>query len=399
MAEQKKNFTDRLWDFFCSLKLTIILLLLLAATSIIGTVLQQNAPAAEYIREYGQANYELFKKLQFIDMYHSSWFIGILGLFSVNLICCSLKNFPRAWKFVKEPMRVAASGVFKGSANKAEYRSKNSKEQVAEQLSALLRKKIGKTTLTEKDGKLHLFAQKGIYSRFGAYITHLSILIIMAGAIIGNIWGYKGYVNIVEGNSIDQVQLRSGMERIDLGFTVRCDDFEVIYYGNSQRPKDYFSDLVILENDKVVPINGKESTRIEVNKPLTYKGITFYQSSYGPAGNAFFKVRVTNNETGEVSEVEAPQGDHVSLPNGFSFAITNYYAQRPQFRPGHTAARQHPGRQTRRAFCRLAELPAISTSSAAALSASPCSASTNCNSPASKSPKIPGSTLSGSAVS
>lgn len=328
MAEKTKSFSDRVWDFFCSLKLTIILLLLLALTSIIGTVIQQNAPAADYIREYGQSNYELFVKLQFIDMYHSTWFIGILALFSVNLICCSIKNFPRAWKFLRQPMLVAGSGILNGSLNKAEYNSKESKQQIAERLSGLLKKEIGKPTLTEKEGKLYLFAQKGIYSRFGAYITHLSILIVMAGAIIGNIWGFKAYVNIVEGSSVNQVLSRNGTLPIDLGFTVRCDDFDVSYYPNSNRPKDYNSDLVILENGQEIL-----RKRIEVNDPLTYKGITFYQSSYGPAGSAFFKVKATDNASGEIVEVKARQGQHVPLPNGYSFAVTNFTENDRNFGP------------------------------------------------------------------
>ena len=328
MAETQKPTTDRIWDFLCSLKLAIILVLLLALTSIIGTIILQNGAPADYIREYGQTNYELFKKLQFIDMYHSTWFIGILALFSVNLICCSIKNFPRVWKFVKEPTLVASSGIFKGSANRAEFSCKGSKHQVAEQISTLLKKEFAKPILTEKDEKIYLFTQKGIYSRFGAYITHLSILVIMAGAVIGNVWGYKAFVNIVEGSSVDQVRSRNGTGLIDLGFTVRCDDFDVSYYPNSNRPKDYNSDLVILENGKEVV-----HKRIEVNDPLTYKGIKFYQSSYGSAGNPFFKVKVTENSTGEVIELKAHQGKHAQLPGGYSFAVTNFTPSDRNFGP------------------------------------------------------------------
>ncbi|MEE4254925.1 MAG: cytochrome c biogenesis protein ResB [Desulfuromusa sp.] len=327
MAETNKSFIDSIWDFLCSLKLAIILVLLLALTSIIGTIILQNGSAADYIREYGQANYELFKKLQFIDMYHSTWFIGILALFSVNLICCSIKNFPRVWKFVKQPTLVASPGIFKGSANRAEFSCKGSKEQIAEQISNVLKKEFSKTTLTEKDEKLYLFSQKGIYSRFGAYITHLSILIIMAGAIIGNVWGYKAYVNIVEGTSVDQVRTRTG-ESIDLGFTVRCDDFDVSYYENSNRPKDYNSDLVILEDGKEIV-----HKRIEVNDPLTYKGIKFYQSSYGSAGSAFFKIKATEVATGKVMELKADQGKQVQLTNGYSFAVTNFTENDRNFGP------------------------------------------------------------------
>ncbi len=328
MAETKKALTDRIWDFLCSLKLAIIVVLLLALTSIIGTIILQNGSAADYIREYGQANYELFKKLQFTDMYHSTWFIGILTLLGINLTCCSIEKFPRVWKFVKEPTLIASSGIFKGSANRAAFSCKGSKQQVAEKISTLLEKEFAKTTLTEKDEKTYLFAQKGIYSRFGAYITHLSILIIMAGAVIGNIWGFKAFVNIVEGSSVDQVRTFSGTEPINLGFTVRCDDFDVSYYANSNRPKDYNSNLVILENGQEVM-----RKRIEVNDPLTYKGIKFYQSSYGSAGNAFFKVKVTENKTGEVIEFKAHQGRHVQLPGGYSFAVTNFTENDRNFGP------------------------------------------------------------------
>ena len=328
MTEIKKSVTDRIWDFFCSLKLAIIIVLLLALTSIIGTIILQNGAPADYIREYGQANYELFKKLQFIDMYHSTWFIGLLALFGMNLICCSIKNFPRVWKFVKEPTLVAGSGIFKNSANRAEFSCKESKQQVAEKITTLLNSEFAKITRTEKDEKIYLFAQKGIYSRFGAYITHLSILIIMAGAVIGNVWGYKAYVNIVEGSSIDQVRSRNGTGPIDLGFTVRCDDFDVSYYPNSNRPKDYNSDLVILEDGQEIL-----RKRIEVNDPLTYKGIKFYQSSYGSAGNAFFKVRVTEKKTGEVMDLKALQGKHAQLPGGYSFTVTNFTENDRNFGP------------------------------------------------------------------
>ncbi len=327
MATPNKPLPDRIWDFACSLKLAIIIVLLLAATSIIGTIIQQNAPAADYIREYGQSNYELFKTLQFIDMYHSTWFIGLLALFAINLICCSIKNFPRVWKFVTAPTLIASSALLKGSANKAEFNLKGNKSQTANNIAALITKKFAKTTLTEKDDKLYLFAQKGIYSRFGAYITHTSILVIMAGALIGNFWGYKAFANIVEGTAVDRVRPFNGAAPIKLGFMVRCDDFDVSYYGNTRRPKDYNSDLVIIENGEEVL-----RKRIEVNDPLTYKGIKFYQSSYGPAG-AFFQIKATETATGKTFDFNAEQGKHVKLPDGYSFTVTDFAADYRNFGP------------------------------------------------------------------
>ncbi len=328
MNAKNTSSPDHIWDFFCSLKLTIFTLLALSVTSIIGTVLQQGKPAEEYIREYGQANYELFKKLHFIDMYNSWWFVALLGLFSVNLICCSIKNFPRVWKFVTQPLLVAGDGTFKNSANKAQFTSKESAKSLAPRLSEVLKSAFAKPTLTDVDGSLNLFAQKGIYSRFGAYMTHLSILVIMAGAMIGTIWGYKAYVNVVEGTQTSQVWPRNGSQPIDLGFSVRCDDFDVTYYAGTTRPRDYTSDLVVIEN-------GQEVLKktIEVNDPLTYKGITFYQSSYGPAGNGSFEIEVTDNKSKEKLAVNSAKGQKNALPNGFFFSVDDFTTSYDSFGP------------------------------------------------------------------
>ena len=71
---KKKNFTDELWDFFCSLKLAIITLILLALTSIIGTVLEQNKDPQHYLQNYGmsESTYKLLDSLQ-LDRWHAMW--------------------------------------------------------------------------------------------------------------------------------------------------------------------------------------------------------------------------------------------------------------------------------------------------------------------------------------
>lgn len=328
MTEKKQDITDRIWDFFCSLKLTILLLLLLSLTSIIGTVIPQNSSAAEYIRRYGQSNYELFSTLQFTDMYGSTWFVGLLALFSVNLICCSIKNFPRTWKFFKDPTRVASPGLLKNSANKVEFSCKETPTEVLQRVSGALNKNFAKTVQTDVDGKTYLFAQKGIFSRLGAYLTHLSIIVILVGAIIGNIFGFKAYVNIAEGTSISHVTTRDGTQRIDLGFEVRCDNFDVKFYPDSRRPMEYASDLVILKEGQEV-----YKKRIIVNDPMMYEGIIFYQSSYGPAGDANIRLNATDNQSGEILEFTAPLNSRIQLPGGYTVIVTDFTDNDRNFGP------------------------------------------------------------------
>ena len=62
LAGNKESHTDKIWDFFCSLKLTIVTLILLAMTSIIGTVVQQGRAPQEYLKEYSETTYRVLSR-------------------------------------------------------------------------------------------------------------------------------------------------------------------------------------------------------------------------------------------------------------------------------------------------------------------------------------------------
>lgn len=319
LTTKDRGFLQALWDFFCSLKLSISLLILLAVTSIIGTVIPQvpNIPE-EYIRSLSQTKLQLYDKLGFFDMYHSWWFILLLYLLTVNLIACSVKRLPRVWKIISEPTLVMDEGFEKSLSLTHDVKIKGDSGALKEKMVSFLSSEFSKPVVTEVDGTVHLFAQKSPYSRMGVYVVHLSIIIIFIGAIIGSYFGYKGFVSIVEGESVDTVGIRSG-KNIPLGFAVKCEKFSVTFYDTGA-PKEFKSILTVLENGQPVP--GYINVPTIVNDPLTYKGITFYQSSYGSAsegGTFFFSVRPRTG--GAPVKLTARQGDKVSLPGGGTMQV------------------------------------------------------------------------------
>ncbi|MGD8336009.1 MAG: cytochrome c biogenesis protein ResB, partial [Desulfobacterales bacterium] len=97
--------TTGLWRLFASVKLTVTLLMTLAATSIIGTLIPQNESPENYRRAFGEFYYRLFEILGIFDMYHSWWFQLLLVLLTVNIIVCSLNRLSATLKivFVKHP--------------------------------------------------------------------------------------------------------------------------------------------------------------------------------------------------------------------------------------------------------------------------------------------------------
>jgi cytochrome c biogenesis protein len=165
----------------------------------------------------------------------------------------------------------------------------------------------------ETESALTLFSEKGRFSRLGVPITHLSILIILIGGLMGSMAGFRGYVNVLEGESVNRFFVRVKDKEVPkpLAFVLRCDDFNIIYYDlpdGRRHVKEYASLLTILEN-------GKESLQrtVKVNHPLSYRGLTFYQSSYG----TLHQVSLGIQEKGKKAKIQLSlfEGETASIPN------------------------------------------------------------------------------------
>ncbi|MHB8121185.1 MAG: cytochrome c biogenesis protein ResB [Desulfuromonadaceae bacterium] len=328
MTSKKRDFMHSIWDFFCSLRLTMFLLIFLALISIIGTVVPQGIPPQEYIAQISSSKLKLYKALGFFDMYHSWWFILLLYLLTVNLIACSIKRLPAIWKLITEPVTIFSAGLERSLANLATIKVSAEPAELKGRVAAFLKAGFAAPVVTEIDGAWHLFAQKTPWCRLSVYLVHLSVIIIFIGAMIGSLFGYKGFVNIVEGESVAKVMSRSDKE-IDLGFSLRLEQFTVANYPNGA-PKEFKSILTVLENGQPVP--DYTNARVIVNDPLTYKGITFYQSSYGNVGNYYFTVSDVKG-TNPVSLVVAGQSS-VNLPDGSSMHVLEATDDVAQFSPG-----------------------------------------------------------------
>jgi cytochrome c biogenesis protein len=317
LTTNKRGLAHQLWDFFCSLRLTIFLLIGLALTSIIGTVIPQG-PQREYLATLSETKIRLYSSLGFFDMYHSWWFILLLYLLTLNLICCSIKRLPRVWKIVSEPVLVMDDRFQSSLSNVRELKLRGTKSELKERVNSVLGAEFAKPTITEQDGDYHLFAQKNAWSRLGVYVVHLSIIIVFIGALIGSFFGYKGYVSIPEGGNVSSVETRSG-KVVDLGFAVRCDKFAVSFYDTGA-PREFKSNLSILQNGQPVP--GYVGIPVIVNEPLTFNGITFYQSSYGLSDEgALYHLTVRDRDTGAATKIDTRQGQRVALPGGAFLSV------------------------------------------------------------------------------
>jgi len=299
---QAKPFATAAWNFLISMKLAIWIIIVLAVASILGTVVEQNQPVEKYRQVYEDWAYNLMDRFNLFDMYHSWWFLLLLCLFTINLTCCTIDRLPRAIRTVRKPKLTLDDATETSLSLTERWRSKGDISHRAEEYKVALAQAFAAPKVTEADGAVHLYAEKGVSSRFGAYATHAGIVIVFIGAIIGNVFGFKSYVNIPDGKEASHLDARGGKQHIDLPFSVRNNRFWLETYPSGQ-PKKYASDLSVMEN-------GREVLRktITVNDPLVYKGVWFYQSSYGQEGGATAQVAVSRQDG-------TPAGNFALAPN------------------------------------------------------------------------------------
>lgn len=301
---------------FKSVRLTVVLLLLLAGTSVLGTLIPQNKHAADYIQAFGEPLYRLFHILDLTDMYNAWWFVLLIILLTLNILVCTVSRF-------RTTVRVSFGAGFKGFsalptlATGPHAESPNDLEPSIK--GALARRFTAIRRCATPTGYAYE-AEKGRWTRIGADVVHVGILTLLAGALIGALFGFDGFVNVPEGQTASAITLRGTQEKMPLDFSVRCNRFSLSRY-DSGSVKEYRSNLTVIENQ-----NEVLTTDIIVNKPLTYKGITFYQSSYGSMGAKNFSFGFAEKASGKTLKQPLDIGDTVTFAPGRAFTFDRYVA-------------------------------------------------------------------------
>ena len=295
-----------LWSFFSSVKLTITLLVLIVLLFIAGTFIPSPDVVQTFANQLSPGAGKIFLFFRLSDLYHSSLFYILITLLSLNLIICSINRFPALWKQYKAPHFPEPDGIFDNLPQSRIITVGKEISKIKPIVESCLKKNYGHISKIDERRGYFFYAQRGRFSLFGVYIVHLSILIMIAGAIIGSIFGLEADINIKEGETVNVANLTKGNGLYKLDFSVRCDKFVVEFYENGT-PKTYRSDLSFIKNGQV----ERQGTLL-VNHPFTFDKFRFYQSTYGIAPE--IKAIITYTNAGK-------KGGSMTLAAGDTFVL------------------------------------------------------------------------------
>jgi cytochrome c biogenesis protein len=293
-----------LWGTLTSIRLTVFLLLILAAVAVIGTVVPQNQPPNQYFSRFGEVWGELLWRGGFTRVYFSPWFLGPISLLAVNILACVVHGLPGAVKRAWQPLTVEAALSLPERGQITWPAAVDPHPLIA----ATLSRELGRCRHETLPGREVYLLERGRLRPVGPYLIHIALLLILAGGLIGKFWGVDGQLAIGQGEVAGAFQVEPRVEK-PLNFQVRLDKFQVSYYEPGGSPKEFRSDLTFMKD-------GREVFRAtcRVNEPVSFGGLTFYQSSYGAQATGPIRLKV---QLGDLNQsIEAPFRRAVELPGG-----------------------------------------------------------------------------------
>jgi len=172
LSAPKRAFAAQIIDQLATVKFAVTVVVIIAAACVAGTLIPQGADVAKYIRHYPDAasRLNLFGLLGLTHVFYSVWFIGLLCTLAATVAVCSTRRF---------------------------------------------------TTVLRTSGHAR-------YRALGSMLTHISILLILAGGVIRGVWGEKGYIELREGETNAQVVTENGTK--PLSFGIHLTKFEIETY-------------------------------------------------------------------------------------------------------------------------------------------------------------------------
>ena len=278
MANNFHSAGRRLWQTMSSIKTGVILLIVVVIFSAAGTVILQRptTDAEDIQRAYSPQMLRILDSLGLTDVFHSWWFVLLLVLVSFSIVAASIQRFPNSWRFFSRPYKRPDESFRKTLATQVQIPIENlfSGLDAAENV---FRNAGFHAERVERDHQPSIFGERNRMSEMAVYIVHASLLLIFLGGIVDALWGWRGYLPLTRSQQSNSIEMRDKSVRL-LPFSVRCDEAGQENYQDGT-PKKWWSKLAVVEN-------GQEVLRKEivVNDPLVYRGVRFYQSSYGSTG-------------------------------------------------------------------------------------------------------------------
>lgn len=277
-----------IWRQLTSMKTALILLLLLAAAAIPGSLFPQRTADPNGVTIYFKENPELapiLDKIQLFDVYSSAWFSAIYILLFTSLIGCVLPRIAKHYRSLRQPPAPTPKNLKRMPAYRlVKNASDNSLLARAEEIL----RKDGYRVLNDGSS---VAAERGYWRETGNLVFHIALVLVLISVGIGGAYSYSGQRVLVEGETF--VNNLAGYDSFSPGIAFTEDQlipfgmqltrfsaqYDIQNPNNVGMPLDFRAEVVSrLRGDDI-----STKSVIRVNEPLELPNAKVYLTGNGYA--------------------------------------------------------------------------------------------------------------------
>lgn len=342
-----QSIIDKTWNFFSSVKVGVWLIVLALIASALGTIYPQEMyipadavsrdPAIFYEATYGILG-KIYYQLGFHNLYSSWWYMLLIALIGISLVICSLDRFIPLYR----ALNIQKAKRHKTFVSRQRFFSETKQVSSEDKQTLIDNLKKLRYKIRIEDG--HVLAEKNRFSRWGPYVNHIGLIIILIAALLRMtsfmfldeyIWIRDGERLVIPGTN-NEYFIESKQFILEV-YDENDERFkEALARQNTVVPKNFQTDVIIY---KVVDDSTSGDPELEkvtedsirMNHPLKFDGYTLYQSGYQL--NEFTSMTFKVHETDDPDEtalgtftidLTAPESSY-ELDNGIRVEIQEFY--------------------------------------------------------------------------
>jgi cytochrome c biogenesis protein len=252
---------------FSNVLFAVSLFVVWGVLTLIGVVVDQGQDAAAYMQAYAAPVARAIVRLDFDNIYHSPWYVGIVGLILLSLAVCTFKRVIPARLPPLRPVNVEKIPLH------ATFDVTGTFGDVRRRLEQFFASRGWRVRERAFGGVEWSFADKHDWARRGVLVAHAGFVLIAAGTTLYWARGFSGETAILKGETAQIAQTHA---------LIRLDDFQyriapiMTKSGMVYQPVDYVSRVTVTGNDGV-----PRQMTVRVNHPINVDGTLYYQASYG----------------------------------------------------------------------------------------------------------------------
>ena len=312
---RSRSIFDKIWIFFTSIKVGVAIILIIAISSSIGTIFPQEYflpvgadPLQHYTENYGTPG-RLYYELGFHNLYSSWWFIILIGMLALSLIAASIDRGIPLFKSLKNQRAKKHPTFYKRQRLNLKQKNTVNIKNVIEGL-----KKKGYKV---KEDQNHFLLEKGRLSRWGPYINHTGLILLLFGSMLRFFPGMyvDELVYITEGDTV-QVPETDGqyyVENHQFIVDIYNEEAGTVFDGTLQNTNEtvvsnYQTDFTFYENQNVDVVGAPpdlkkiEDYSVRVNHPYSFDQFELYQSSYDNSQMKSMTFQLEDSNEEEIGE-------------------------------------------------------------------------------------------------